>query len=129
MDLIGSAFRSPFAEVSKFIKCFKYMFYNAGARKARFLNSMKRQNEGKRVPMPPDPVGTRWNSWFFAVQYHCKYFSCLKAFLDGELEMCKSPPDSVKTAHTMLEDIQKSEGLKLQLEFINDKCERILSLN
>lgn len=129
MDLIGSAFRAPYANVSEFIKCFKYMFYNAGARKARYLNSMKDYNQGIKVPMPPDPVGTRWNSWFHAVQYHAKYFGGLKGFLDAELEVCKSPPDSVVKAHDILQDKIRRDSLKLQLDFITAKCDRILTLN
>ncbi|KAJ4946268.1 hypothetical protein JOQ06_023936 [Pogonophryne albipinna] len=38
--------------------------------------------------MPPNPCATRWNSWFFAVQYHREYFGLYKEFIEMETQVC-----------------------------------------
>uniref|UniRef100_H3AKS8 DUF659 domain-containing protein n=1 Tax=Latimeria chalumnae TaxID=7897 RepID=H3AKS8_LATCH len=131
VNLIGESFRKPFQLVDTFVRCFKNMFYNSGSRKAKYLRFMnqKLQEESPdaKASMPPSPVGTRWNSWFHAVQYHSKNFQFYKEFFNEE---CKSSsPVSVQTIQKMLNDPTKYALLKVQIAFLAKKCEQILSLN
>lgn len=57
MNLLGNAFRKPFARTNKFIKDANAIFWNAGARKGRYLRFMAQHVASPK--MPPNPVGTR----------------------------------------------------------------------
>lgn len=35
------------------------------------------------VPLPPEPVVTRWGTWLEAVEYYNCYFSDIKAVING----------------------------------------------
>ncbi|MBN3285638.1 CID2A protein, partial [Polyodon spathula] len=59
------------------------MCYMAGGRKMRYLITGR-----QKVPsatMALDPVATRWNSWFVAVQYHANHFQYYHGFVEEEM--------------------------------------------
>lgn len=45
--------------------------------------------------MPPDPIGTRWNTWFYDMKYHNSHFSYYKQFIAAELQLSKTPLKSI----------------------------------
>ncbi|XP_061582006.1 uncharacterized protein LOC133447348 [Cololabis saira] len=129
MNLIGNSFRKPFAQLNSFMLSFSQMFFNAGARKRRYLCFMINKLPGKKVTMPPNPCATRWNSWFFAVQYHKKYFGLYKEFIETEIQVCgRSVPPSVERLHEMLQHPNLAQSLNVQINIMADKCQPILNL-
>ena len=131
MNLVGESFRSPFVQVNEFVRAFSQMFYMAGARKGRYLQYLKANKTDTSttsVTMPPDPCATRWNSWYFAVQYHDKNFNLYKGFIESELLVCgKSSPQSVQTLNKILSS-ENATSVAAQIHFIADKCQPILHL-
>jgi hypothetical protein len=77
--------------------------------------------------MAPDPVKTRWNSWFMAVQYNNKHYAAYKGFIEAENQVCSQPPQSVLTLSEILGDEQKLLILQSQLKFVSEMCEPILN--
>lgn len=86
MNLVGEAFRKPFAEVNTFMRFFSQV-YMAGARKRRYLSFLS--TSGKNARMAPNPCGTRWNLWHMAAAYHTEHFSMYKVFFEEEMEICR----------------------------------------
>ncbi|KAJ4939864.1 hypothetical protein JOQ06_029300 [Pogonophryne albipinna] len=79
--------------------------------------------------MPPNPCATRWNSWFFAVQYHREYFGLYKEFIEMETQVCdRSVPQSVERLQDMLQDPNLAQSLNVQINIMADKCKHILNL-
>jgi hypothetical protein len=145
MNLIGQAFKSPFQLVTSFVVYFSRIFYNAGARKGRYLSYLRAELEKNLdvltestaetskarqkpiVTMPPSPVATRWNSWFLCVSYHNKYFKYYKKFFEAEMQLTNTPPESVEELHNMLQSISKWQELKACLAFLSQKATTVLS--
>jgi len=129
MNLVGECFRSPFVQVNEFVRAFSQMFYMAGARKGRYLQYLKANKTDTStttVTMPPNPCATRWNSWYFAVQYHDKNFDLYKGFIESELLVCgKSSPQSVQTLNTILSS-ENATSVAAQIHLIAEKSQPIL---
>jgi len=125
-NLIGESFRKPFKLLNSFMKKMTHMFFHAGARNARYLAYMKSHVEGDvRVTFPPDPVATRWNSWFRSAQYHLKYFHYYSGFISEELTVCSQPPQSLQDLSGFLGNEQTKLSILVCLQFIVAKCQRI----
>ncbi|KAI4799929.1 hypothetical protein KUCAC02_016467 [Chaenocephalus aceratus] len=78
--------------------------------------------------MPPNPCATRWNSWFFAVQYHREYFGLYKELIEMETQVCgRSVPQSVERLQDMLQDPNLAQSLNVQINIMADKCKHILN--
>ena len=142
MNLVGHAFKSPFANVNNFVMYFSRIFFNAGARKGRFLTYMNNcfnntldatesdsENNKKRIraTMPPNPVATRWNSWLQSVIYHEKCFGHYKQFFENEMTFTITPPDSVEQLHKIFQDEKAVLELKVCLGFLANKGAKVLS--
>ncbi|KAL1269193.1 hypothetical protein QQF64_031482, partial [Cirrhinus molitorella] len=129
MNLIGGAFRKPFTELNTFMMCFSQMFYMAGSRKRRYLSYLSDKMTGSKPTMAPNPCDTRWNSWFFAVQYHREHFTFYREFLQAEIQVYgRSAPASVETLNNMLEDPECAMNLHVQLNIVSDKCKVVLQM-
>ena len=126
MNIIGESFRKPFVEINAYVRAFNAQFFNAGSRKARFLNFIK--SKDKNAPMVPNPCATRWNSWFDTVKYHEKYFKYMTEYIQLEKEQCgKNPPDSVTSIHDILTGPERQQSVERQIKIISEVCEPILS--
>ncbi|MGH0165696.1 UNVERIFIED_CONTAM: hypothetical protein FKN15_049446 [Acipenser sinensis] len=100
INLVGESFCKLFEDVNAMVKAFSQMFYMVGGRKMRYLNYL-RQNFPSAT-MAPDPVATRWNSWFAGVQYHANHFHYYHGFVEEELGVCgKSAPHSLQFKNTL----------------------------
>jgi len=109
LNLVGESFRKPFSDLNLFVRSFSQMFFMAGARKGRYLAYVKSKLPNiypgdKPALMAPDPVQTRWNSWYIAVQYHRVHFETYKGFIEAEMVVCKNPPQSVENLSQTLSD-------------------------
>ena len=138
LDLVGESFRKPFAMLDNFMKRFTQMFYNMAAqRKGRYLRYLKEKlddmepdptNPTRKARMAPDPIATRWSSWFFAAKYHLKYFDLYADFLKEEMKLTKTPPVSVQTLHELLSNPETHTLLNVHLAFVVAKSEPIVIL-
>ena len=71
VNLVASDFKKGFKEVTKFVKCFRNLFFVPSGRKSRFLNFLQKAlNPGDSVTMPPNPTTKSWSAWFDSVLYH-----------------------------------------------------------
>ncbi len=123
-NLVGESFRKPLADLDKFVRCFSQQFFNAGGRKKRYLDYLKLKEQPPL--MPPDPVGTRWNSWFFAVQYHAKYWPFYQEYIADEMKVCgKNAPNSVIQLHEFTTG-ELWNRLDLTVRFVADVCTQII---
>lgn len=88
MNLICEAFRKPVTDVATFGLKFKKIFAQPGASRARYLAYLKNSASLESNPnqtnvsstLAPNPVATRWNSWFEAISYHNEHihiFTCI----------------------------------------------------
>ena len=88
LNLVRETWRKNFPVVDRLVACFKAMFTHSAARKQRYKEYIgeKTDVEPEQVPLPPVPVLTRWNSWFYAVEHHAKYIGYYASFIEAELE-------------------------------------------
>lgn len=71
LNLVGEAFQhfKAFVDVCTFVTFVKSSFFKKPARKRRW-RELLRSKDVENVKSPPEPVSTRWNTWFEAVSYH-----------------------------------------------------------
>ncbi|GFO02872.1 LOW QUALITY PROTEIN: CGG triplet repeat-binding protein 1 [Plakobranchus ocellatus] len=122
MNPLDQAFRKPFDLTNKYVKAANAIFWNAGTRKARYLRYLSQHNVTPK--MPPNPIGTRWNCWFDAVNYHKQHLELLEGFTQQERDHCGCmAPESL----TFLQDLFTSSvellTLKAKMRFIVHHCE------
>ena len=127
MNLVGEAFRKPFGEVNTFMRYFSQVFWQAGARKRRYLSFLN--TSGTTAKMAPNPCGTRWNSWYHAAAYHAEHFALYKSFFEQELAICgASAPNSLEQLHAITQDTNLSMTLQLHLNIIAEKSQVLVQL-
>lgn len=69
--------RKHFTDVNELIGSAKAVFLKAPSRVRVFKEMLP------DVPLPPEPVVTRWGTWLKAVEYYNCYFSDIKAVING----------------------------------------------
>ncbi|XP_077525696.1 uncharacterized protein LOC144137628 [Haemaphysalis longicornis] len=69
--------RKHFTDVNELIGSAKAVFLKAPSRVRVFKEMLP------DVPLPPEPVVTRWGTWLEAVEYYNCYFSDIKAVING----------------------------------------------
>ena len=72
--------------------------------------------------MPPQPVQTRWNSWFETVQYHSKHMHLYRGFLEAE----ESDAQSVERIIALLSG-DSYDDIKLRISFIAESCDKLIT--
>lgn len=77
LNRVAEGIRTEFPLVNSWIASIKRIFVKSPSR----INSFRIENPG--VPLPPEPVITRWATWLEACLYHSKYFHVTEAFLPG----------------------------------------------
>jgi len=63
------------------------------------------------IPLSPQPILTRWSTWFDAALYYCKHFEIIKQVIDM---LDKNDAESIKKCKQIL----KSNNLEANLSFI-----------
>lgn len=71
--------RSQFPEVDELVSNMKKVFVKAPSRVQAFKAALE-------IPLPPEPVLTRWGTWINAVCYYSEHFEALKQFVCNELD-------------------------------------------
>lgn len=83
INLVGSKWIDTFGEVNQFVSDMKSIFVHAPARKRRYHKFLSRK--GRQAKLAPEPVLTRWNSWFEAVAYYRDYFDVYSEYISEEV--------------------------------------------
>lgn len=129
MNLVCEAFRKPFADVHKFGVQFRKFFSIPGIRKARYLKHLKDVYPTVAATLAPDPVATRWNSWYEAMTYHNEHFPCYSTFFESEKSIAGSSASANLTwLCTLFSQSAEVAGLQVKLAFLSDKSVSILKL-
>lgn len=77
LNRVAEQIRIEFPIVNSWISSIKRIFVKAPARVQAF------RVQYPEVPLPPEPIITRWCTWLEACQYHSKYFHIFESFLPG----------------------------------------------
>ena len=75
---------SYFKHTADLIATIKSAFLKKPGRKTRFLAFLSDYLPASEVKLPPEPVATRWNSWFQAALYHSSRIHVYEGFFKSE---------------------------------------------
>uniref|UniRef100_H3A8A2 HAT C-terminal dimerisation domain-containing protein n=1 Tax=Latimeria chalumnae TaxID=7897 RepID=H3A8A2_LATCH len=109
ISLVSELWRCNFSKVDKLVSYIKKIFKHCPSRK-NIANATEKISEiGKqKIALSPEPVITRWNSWFQAVQYHAAHLKYYSDFVSEELTL--TPKTQVLTdLSTLLNDAQLND--------------------
>jgi hypothetical protein len=98
--------RSHFPRVDKLVAKGKQVFLKASSR-VLFFNT-----EAPGVPLPPEPVLTRWGSLIKATSYYCQYF---KQVRDIMLHFDSNDAVSIKESQILLNEISMEPNLTVNI--------------
>ena len=102
---VAETIRSENPEVNELISVVKKVFVKAPSRIATF------QEMAPNIPLPPEPVVTRWGTWLAAAEYYADHFEILKAVVD------RFNPSESKVVETA-QEIFKKNRVRGKLAFI-----------
>lgn len=124
INLVGETWQhyKYFSEVTALVMWVKSAFFKKPARKRRWVHFLTIK-EAVRPKVAPEPVSTRWNSWFESVQYHNEHVHLYKEFFAAE----KSSAQAVKNILELMDTDVKQEALQLKLTFISEACGRLVT--
>ena len=86
VNLASEVFRqhSYFQHTAELISWIKSSLFKKPGRKARFLKFLSDYIPASEAKLPPEPVATRWNSWFAAAVYHSSRIHLYEGFYKAE---------------------------------------------
>lgn len=137
MNLICDAFREPFKDVATFGLNFKKLFAQPGARRARYLAYLKNatslgsnpNNTNASITLAPNPVATRWNSWYEAMSYHNEHMHLYCDFITSEkLVAGNNASAALDWLVAFFGDPLKVDAVKVKLAFLSKKSVPLLQL-
>jgi len=131
MNLVCETFRQPFKDVHKFGMKFKKIFAQPGQRKARYLKHLRQTGAAVALQtLPPDPVATRWNSWYEAMAYHNDHIDYYSEFITGERKLVgqSASSEALKWLSEHFGVTANVESLKVKLTFLANKSVPFLDL-
>jgi len=103
---VAEEVRSYFNIVDQLISSVKKVFLKAPTRFRIF------KNEAPDIPMPPQPILTRWGTWLDAANYYCENYEVIKNIIN---KLDENDASSIKKA----KDIFNNPNLKANLAFIS----------
>lgn len=59
------------------------------------------KNLAPGIPLPPEPIITRWGTWLNAVNYYCEYFQHIKNVI---LQLDSDDSLAIKNAKQLVEN-------------------------
>ena len=70
--------------------------------------------------MPPDPVATRWGSWYDCVVHHLPNMGVYRDFFVEEVAVVRmsNAPDSLKYLHALFANESEVAELRVSMAFI-----------
>jgi len=137
MNLIFEAFRKPFTDAAASGLKFKKIFAQPGARRARYLAYLKNSaslgsnlnQTNVSITLAPNPVATRWNSWYEAMSYHNEHIHLYCDFITSEKLVCgNNGAEALDWLVAFFGDPVKVDALKVKLAFLSKKSVALLQL-
>lgn len=125
ISLVSELWRAEFPRVDKLVSYVKKIFKHCPSRKLRYRGSIA-EKTGERVgqiALPPEPVITRWNSWFRAVQYHAAHLDFYTEFVEQELALTPRTQ-----ALTELSNLLHDPHLNEEVQFISKNATNLIDL-
>lgn len=104
---VSEKIRKNFPLVDELISNMKKLFLKAPARTLMF------KTFAPDIPLPPNPVITRWGTWINASLYYCEHLSSIKNVL-------KELGREESTAIAKVQDLIHNQTLKCNLIFIKN---------
>lgn len=131
MNLLGESFRKPFTDVNEFVRKMSAMCFHAGSRKSRlkqYLVEQKAEDASINASLAPNPVQTRWNSWYYCVKHHLPNMAVYPRFIQEELIFCgtKSPASLAELRH-IFGDSVRYKTLVASMRFIVERSQTIIN--
>ena len=123
LSLVGE-FRTALELTDTLVASMKSIFSNAPGRRARYRNHLSQRNVAN-ITMPPNPVLTRWNTWFSAALYHGNHLHYYADFIESEITQVGTTIQLRKLL--MMLRGNQFEQLQALLEFIALHCERLMN--
>uniref|UniRef100_H3AEY0 DUF659 domain-containing protein n=1 Tax=Latimeria chalumnae TaxID=7897 RepID=H3AEY0_LATCH len=126
--LASDIWRANFSEVDKLIatveKVFKYCLSRKLHFKKHLQSTVQAVGSNLHVKLPPEPVKTRWGSWYAATEYHAQYVTFYPTFVEEEMEITPNT-QVLKELKCLLDD---SETLQVQLNLITRYVKELVNL-
>uniref|UniRef100_H2ZXY2 HAT C-terminal dimerisation domain-containing protein n=1 Tax=Latimeria chalumnae TaxID=7897 RepID=H2ZXY2_LATCH len=126
--LANDIWRSNFPEVDKLIATVKKVFKYCLSRKLHFKEYLQSAvqvvGSNLRVKLPPEPVKTRWGSWYAATEYHAQYITFYPTFVEEEMEITPNT-QVLKELKRLLDN---SETLQVQLNLLTSYGKELVYL-
>lgn len=127
LSLASDVWRTGFPDVDTLVSSFlkKKTFKHCPSRKLRYRESIANQSDKApaTLSLPPEPVITRWNSWFNAVSYHAKNIQYYQQFVCDELEITPDTQSLLK-----IRDLLKQSDIADQVKFVAENASRFVQL-
>lgn len=105
MHRVAEVIRHSLPEVDSLVSNTKKVFLKAPSRIAAF------RELAPGVPLPPQPVLTRWGTWLSAAMYYSEHFRTVKAVLE------KLPDDAISV--TAAREMFSNAQVEMDLAYIN----------
>lgn len=124
MNLVGDVFMKELKELNFTVSKVKIAFLHSRKMKAAYLSFLEQSYPQLPKLLFPDPVITRWNSWFHCVQY-------LDSYLPAIVEFLKTWENKNTSVDLLLESFENkttSDLIFLQCKFVSNICTNIVSL-
>ncbi|KAK1889393.1 Phosphoglucosamine mutase, partial [Dissostichus eleginoides] len=124
INLVGETWQHYryFSDAASLVAAMRSVFCRKPARKRRWVSFLINK-EFVHTKAPPESVGSRWNSWFEAVQYHAEHVHLYREFLLEE----NSSAQAVTNILSLLETEEKMQALTVKLTFIAEGCSKLMT--
>lgn len=99
---VAKNIREKFKKVDKLISMVKQVFLKAPSRVLVF------KSEAPTIPLPPEPILTRWVTWIMAASYYCKYYKDIRRVL---LSLNAEDSISVKEDQQLIQEAEMEVNL------------------
>ena len=120
--LAGTAWRHSLNEVDRCVSQIKSILAKEPARRSRFIPHL--ESCGVTSPtLPPQPVITRWNSWFEAFVYHSSLLPHYSAYIANER---REELDTL--ALQQLSSLLEIPTVYWQFTFVAKHCNRLMAV-
>ena len=106
MHRVAEEIRGKFSRVDKLISRVKQVFLKAPSRTILF------KTEAPGIPLPPEPILTRWGTWINAASYYCQHFKEIHGVLQ---KLDSNDAVSIKEAKVLLSE----NSIEANLVFIH----------
>lgn len=86
LNLVGDCFlhNSIFDDLNFFVTMMKSALFKKPQRRTRFLQYLADYLPPNQVKLPPEPVKTRWGTWYRALAYHVDHLHVYEGFFRTE---------------------------------------------